>query len=188
MFLRPPSATDEYTLFLSSSDQADARMLRKRVKGLVDDVISPELRQNNASARLAVEMWERASAERPRPGETTNERFVRMAREASLTMVLILDELRDGTREELEAALDEPDAQLAVLSFSPGRDVDQAKLDELDALFDSLKDKVHYQRHKGPDSADAWTGIFRVLTAFMVSAVQLSERRQAEAMPELRPT
>jgi hypothetical protein len=126
MFLRQPSATDEYTLFLSSSDQADVRMLRKRVKDLVEDVISPELRHSRASARLAVEMWERAAPERNRPGETTNQRFVRMAREASLTMVLILDELRDGTREELEAALDEPEAQLAVLSFSPGRNLDEA--------------------------------------------------------------
>ncbi len=90
-------------------------MLRRRVKALVDDVISPQLRENKASARLAVDMWERTAAEQARPGEGTNERFVRMARDANLTLVLILDELRDGTREELEAAVDDPKAQVAVL-------------------------------------------------------------------------
>src|SRR5262245_27776022 len=131
MFLRPPPNTAEYTLFLSSSDQTETKALRRRIKSLIDDVYSPQLRDNDERARLAVRMWERAAAEQAPPGETTNERFVRMARESSLTLVLILDELRDGTREELEAAIDEPDTQLAVLSFRPRGEVDDVKLEEL---------------------------------------------------------
>src|SRR5256885_13369168 len=106
MKLREPLNVDQYTLFLSSSDQAATRKLRRRVKALVDDVVGPQLRRfPEAEVSLAVDMWEREAAQKAPKGGKVNDLFVELARASALTLVLILDELRPGTKEELEAAL-----------------------------------------------------------------------------------
>ena len=41
--LRPPLAMNVHPVFLSSSDEEETRRLRSRIKGLIDDVINPQL-------------------------------------------------------------------------------------------------------------------------------------------------
>lgn len=178
--LPEPHSLDQYTLFLSSSDQQALRRLRRRVKTLVDDVVSPELRRSDTQVGLVVDLWEREAPGRVPEGETPNSRFVQLALSSHLTLVLIVDELRDGTREELEAVLAAGGPELMVLSFAPTQATPPEKLEALDNYFATIKEQVIYRRCAGPDSADAWLGLFKAITAFTVAALRNSELRRSE--------
>jgi hypothetical protein len=187
MKLRTPPTVDQYTLFLSSSNQAETKRLRKRVKTLIDDVISPQLRRYpEAEVAIVVDMWEREAAQKAPTGGDPNDLFVQLARESAMTLVLIVDELRDGTKEELEAALDKHGVQLAVMAFAPAKATPDVKLQALDAYFDKIKDKVLYDRRRGADSDDAWYGLVRTLMAFAISALRTSDERRREMRSEVR--
>src|SRR5665213_512229 len=88
-----------YRIFLSSGD--DASTLRDRVERLVQNAINPSLLQSGANIRLEVDRWEVTAASRTR-GANTNQQFVDRAREAHVTMALLLETLGNGTREELQ--------------------------------------------------------------------------------------
>jgi hypothetical protein len=187
MKLRPPTNVDQYTLFLSSSDQPETKKLRKRVKTLIDDVISPELRRfPEAEVALVVDMWEREAPQKAPTGGNPNDRFVSLARESALTLVLILDELRNGTKEELEAALDETEVELAVLAFAPPKATPAEKLKALDDYFDKIKSEVLYDRRLSPNSDDAWFGLVKILVAFAIGALRTSELKRREMRTEVR--
>src|SRR4051812_42658952 len=118
MKLREPSTVLQHQLFVSSADEDLTRRLRQRVKRLVEDVINPQLlNYPEGRVTLALRLWEREAAQKAEPNENVNEIFVRYARESSLTIVLLIDEIRPGTMEELVAALGDDDVDLAVLIF-----------------------------------------------------------------------
>ncbi len=100
-------------VFVSSGD--DVARLRKLVERLVNEAIDPVLRENELPVRLEVDLWERSAAQRVRPGETANTRFVNRARKASLVLSMLHEEISEGTLDELEAVLHEEDIELSVV-------------------------------------------------------------------------
>jgi hypothetical protein len=102
--LPEPDTVQSYNLFLSSSDETDTRRLRDRVQRLVYEVINPRLSEyEQAGVRLDIQRWEQTAPQRVAEGGV-NQLFVAKVRRSALTMVLLLDEIRPGTREEFEAA------------------------------------------------------------------------------------
>jgi hypothetical protein len=185
--LPEPETVRSYNLFLSSSDEEETRRLRDRVRRLVEDVINPRLSDyEQAGVRLAVQRWEQTAAQRVERGQV-NQLFVTKARRSALTMVLLLDEIREGTREEFEAALAEPDPQVSVLVFDRPGGSDQAKLDQLAAYLRQYRDQVLYNDRCGePDSDDAWLALVNTLLAFTFSAMQQNGLRAQGSLSEVR--
>jgi hypothetical protein len=67
--------------------------------------------------RIFVDRWEREAASRPDEGEPVNAQFVRKALRSNITLCLLNDELRPGTREEIEAVLDTKQIDLGIVWF-----------------------------------------------------------------------
>jgi hypothetical protein len=100
--LPPGLSANVIRVFLSSGD--DLLDLRELTDALVRDAVNAVLMQAQVHVRLEIDRWERTAPHRLRPGQHANADFVARAREAHVVMCLLLDELGDGTREELEAA------------------------------------------------------------------------------------
>ena len=185
MKLAEPPTAAVYTLFLSSSNEDETRKLRQRVKRLVEDVINPRLNEfSEAGVRLALDMWERDAAQRVEPGQFVNDLFVAKARKAHLTLVLLLDEIRPGTREELEAALAAVGVQVAVLMFDRPGGSEQEKIDARNDYIRRHQHKILYNDRCGhPDSDDAWIALTQTLFHFTLSAIY---RRTRETLTEVR--
>lgn len=184
MRLAEPSPVDRYTLFLSSSNEPDARRLRERVKTLVDDVIGPQLflEYPESGVSLYVDMWERTAAQKV-AGANVNAQFVTRAQKANLTLVIILDELKNGTKEELEAAVAAPGVEVSLFSFAPSRNADPKQVERVKRTLRKYQDKVLYKRVGNPRSDDAWVQITRELVAFAFAAIRKSDGRWPDTVP-----
>jgi hypothetical protein len=181
MRLRAGVKTDRYTLFLSSSDEAAVRSLRDRVQTLLEDVIKPALQTGYPEARVALDLyrWEREAAVRAH-GDSVNQKFVEEVRRSHLALVILLDELRDGTREELDAALDAGDVEVSLLAFAPSRDLEQGRREALEGELEKYGSMVLYNQLGSPRSDDAWRGLVRILVAFAFAALRASQLGDAE--------
>src|SRR6266849_9769774 len=104
MKLGSPIQQRTYRIFLSSGD--DARALRDRVDRIVTDSINSQLLEAGEKVRLEVDRWERTAPQRAEPDRQTNDRFVQRALDSNVTITLLLEQLGEGTRAELEAVLD----------------------------------------------------------------------------------
>lgn len=187
MKLPEPDTVQSYNLFLSSSDEAETRRLRDRVQRLVYEVINPRLSEyEQAGVRLDIQRWEQTAPQRVAEGGV-NQLFVAKARRSALTMVLLLDEIRPGTREELEAAFAHSDSQVSVLIFDrPGGD-DVAKAAERDTYLTPYRDQILYKDRCGdPDGDDAWIALVNTLLTFTFSAIQQNDARAKGSLTEVR--
>ena len=187
MKLPEPSLVRSYNLFLSSSDEAETQRLRQRVQRLVYEVINPRLSEyEQAGVQLAIQRWEQAPAQRVEPGQV-NELFIAKARQSALTMVLLLDEIRPGTREEFEAALAEPDRQVSVLIFERPGGADAEKASQLAAYLAQYREQILYNNRCGePDSDEAWLALMNTLLGFTFSAMQQNDERARQDLTEVR--
>jgi hypothetical protein len=156
--------TREYSVFLSSGE--DAHELRELVHALVDDVVNQELKLAQSKVRLSVTAWDRVAAGRALEGETVNDRFVRLARQSSLTLCLLIASLGQGTREEIEAVLDTDDVELSILWFVQRSDPWPEC--EVSEFLQTVKDVLQFEWAGPPDRLLAAVPIVRVLlhTAF----------------------
>jgi hypothetical protein len=181
MRIRPAEQVGAYQVFISSAD--DANRLRRRVKGLVDEVFNPQLQQHKRSMRLDAVMWERAAARRADP-EGVNAEFVRLARNSHLAMVLIVDKWGKGTREELEAALSEADVEVSVLRFTrQGRE--EAEQDEIGQYLSRNRAHIRYFFDgTSPNADEAWFELTKTLLALVLT--KLDEHPSGEPYYERR--
>jgi hypothetical protein len=140
-----------------------------------------------AGVTLVVDMWERQAAQRVSGKSKVNDLFVQKARESHLTVVLLLDEIRSGTQEEFEGAVDEEDVQLAVLIFGRSGGADAEKLASLRGYFAPYRDEILFNEIEGPDSDASWFGLFRTVTAFTLSALREAEQKKRVTQTEIRP-
>lgn len=191
MDLSVPPASNTYTLFLSSADDEWTEKLRVRVKRLIEDVINPRLGgYRESGVRLALDMWEREAAQRTAPGERVNDLFVERAKASQLTMVLLLDEIRPGTRQELDAALAQLGVQVALLIFDrPEGPLDAQRFQELKDYIEALRarDDIFYDGRCGePDSDDAWLSLTRTLIDFTFAAMRNHDPRNVAMNAEVR--
>jgi hypothetical protein len=144
-------------IFLSSGD--DAATLRDLADALVRDAVNPELRASGSSLRVEIDRWERTAAERTF-GDRVNEQFVKRALQSHRTLALLIDEVRPGTREEIEAVLASPDVDLSVLWF-----VERTSWPSSDAgaMLDEIKEHLFIDRAGPPDGHGAVVALVRLL-------------------------
>jgi hypothetical protein len=176
---RPPRTTHMTTIFLSSG--SDAIHLRNRVDLLVR-TISTQFQAARSPYRFEIDRWEDHAAQRA-PTDNLNDIFVQCAKDSHLTLVLLLNEIRPGTREEIEGVLSEENAQLAVLRFKKN-DNDELADKELQKFLLDNRSKLLYKEVLGPDSDEALAAIIAVLarvvaevTGGQVPEEPLSEER-----------
>lgn len=105
--------TNIVLVFVSSGD--DLAALRDLVWRLGMESINPVLREMKRSVRLDVDRWEHTPPHRVPEGQTLNSEFVTRARAAQLVVCLLHEKIGEGTREEIEAALDDDDVELSVV-------------------------------------------------------------------------
>ena len=163
-------------IFLSSGD--DAHDLRDLVNDLVDDAVNPQLRRANMPYQLAVERWELEAAERNAPGEDGNARFVALAKASTVTLCLLIERLGAGTKEEIEAVLDDTeDVDLAVLWFVP---ITGWPMSDVGTFLDSRKAEIHIDRAGPPDGPGAVVAIVKLLFKHVLKLMQPppEERRE----------
>lgn len=159
-----------YRIFVSSGD--DASELRERVRRLVANVFNPSLIEHRAPVRLETDMWERTSAQRSGE-EGTNALFVGRARHAHAVLSLLIDELRSGTRAEIEACLRDDEIQVCILWF-----IEQGATEpenEVADFLNSIRDQIYYDKTGLPHSQESWEGILRVLLMFVIRGMQQPE-------------
>lgn len=167
---RPPKDTKTFTLFLSSGD--DAAELRDRVDEVVQ-IVNKQFAEEGSPLRFEVDRWESTPAQKAPDGAHVNEIFVQKVRNSHLTLVLLFNEIRSGTLEEIEAALEAKVVQLAVLWFDSleSKAVSSNALDVKNFL-DSHRQQLLYARVTQPtDSREAWLEIIRVVSRLVASGV-----------------
>jgi hypothetical protein len=102
-------------------------------------------------------------------------------------MVLRLDEIRHGTREEFEAALAQPERQASVLIFDRRGGADEQKAAELAAYLAQYRDQILLNDRCGdPDGDDAWLALVNMLLGFTFSATQQNDERTRGDLTEVR--
>jgi hypothetical protein len=174
-------------LFLSSSDDPPLRRLRSRVKTLVEDVINPQLiaEYPESGVTIALEVWERVAPQQA-GGRSVNEIFVEKVRASQLTLVLLHDELKQGTREELDAAI-AAEAEVSLLCFQPSKGLAVRRHRQLKRDIRQYQKLLLYGTLGSPQSDDAWVGLTRVLVAFTLASVRANMQPLGhEPMVELR--
>ena len=180
---RPPKDTKTFTLFLSSG--GDAAELRDRVEEVVQ-IVSKQFTEDGSRLRFEVDRWESTAAQKAPEGARVNEIFVQRVRNSHLTLVLLFNEIRPGTLEEIEAALKAKVVQLAVLWFDS---LEQKELSP-DALavktyLDSHRQQILYTRVTQPaNSREAWLEIIRVVSRLIAGAVATQGKTAVEEFVE----
>jgi hypothetical protein len=172
--LRPHIAgVRSYPIFISSAQ--DAEVLRDRVERVVNDCINKQLSMRAWHVQFPIWRWEDVEARAADRGETVNDTFVQMARESSVVIVLLLDDLKPGTREELMAVRDDPDVDLKVLWFRRGRRL-HLRQSSVEKFLNRHQDVILHTRIDGLDSEEAWVVVTRNLIATLLKALQSDDR------------
>lgn len=186
--LRPPLAMNVHPVFMSSSDEEETQRLRARIKGLIDDVINPLLlKYREAGVLLSLETWERSAPQRVVEGEHVNAIFVDQVRQSALTIGLLLDEVRRGTEEELVAALDDPEIQVAIHVFDRLGDPPDRPARNVEDFLQEHAEKIFYDDRSGPADGDqAWFALVRTLLQFTLAAIRDNDPRTQRPEVEVR--
>ncbi len=163
---KQPLAVSLYRVFLSSGN--DALQVRERLDRLITNVVVPQLSHADAPFRIEVVRWEAAAAQRV-PSEHTNDLFVEQACRCHLVIVLLLQEIRPGTREEIQAVLDEKGIDVAVLQFGDSPSDTQGWAD-LNDFLEANRERLFYKRVESLASEDAEHELLRVLIRLVIRA------------------
>lgn len=169
-----PDRPHSFRLFLSSSDEVAP--LRERVDMLVHRSFNPALR-SFSRAEIQVVRWEDLLANRQQ-GESSNDVFIRAAKESHHTLVLLMTHLGQGTREEVTAVATETDRPLSILRFDPpsgyASGYDPHAIDEfVEPLVE--RHALIYARCGQADSERGWQGLVKLLSGVTLAARQRSD-------------
>lgn len=173
-----PRSVETVKVFLSSAN--DAARLRDRVQSLILMVFNAQLQILRIPFRLEVVRWEEFAAQRSRTGHT-NDMFVDQLTDSDLIIVLLFDELRPGTKEELEAALVTEAVDIAVLKF--GRRRGDADGEDVQQFLKRHRDHFLYKQITDCDSDEAWEELVRILAKVVLE--RLWKLRLPEGGPYL---
>jgi len=174
--LRPhTTGGSTFPVFLSSADEA--MQFRNRVQGLVQKSLNSQLSFRAWLQTFPVWRWEEMAATTVPAGGSANDLFVQKARESSVTIVLLRDKLRPGTKEELMAVKDDPEVELKVLwfprrrlRFAPGTEVQRF-------LFGPDAKNIFHEKLARPNSEDAWQTLAANLIDVLLMALRSDGRR-----------
>jgi len=95
------------------------------------------------------------------PGASPNDKFVARARRANLVVSLLIDELREGTRGELEAVLNEDEIELSVVWCEDREGEPYTEVSRWLALQDK---RIIYDRAGRPDQTGPKIALARLAT------------------------
>jgi hypothetical protein len=163
-----------YPIFLSSGQ--DAEVLRDRVDRVIHKCLNAQLSARGWPVHFPVWRWEDVEARAADRGETVNDTFVQMARESSVVIVLLHDELRPGTRDELLSVKDDPDVDLKVLWFHKSRRLPFRRSSSVAEFLETHKDSVLHTRISEQDGEDAWIALVRNLVSTLLKALRSDQR------------
>jgi hypothetical protein len=166
MQLGAPTSQATYRIFLSSGE--DAAGLRDRIDELVIKAINSQLLEADIDLRIEVDRWERTAAKANEPGESTNAQFVRRALKSDLTLALLIRKIGDGTREEIEAAL-EADKEVSALWFVAQSSKPSS---EVAKFLAPNRERLTWDKTGNPKSEESWHGIVRVLFRLVLEGLK----------------
>ncbi len=166
-------------MFVSSGN--DARDLRDRVEK-VFRAASEILGIRNSPIRIEVNRWEHHAPERVGHGRL-NDQFVQEAETATMTVALLIQDLRPGTLQELRAVLTKTDRAVAVLWFrNPG----EVPSDALQRFLARWQHKLLYKEVGAPDDESSWLGLVRVVVDFLLRIIHDEIHASQEVFYETR--
>ncbi len=173
--LRPhTTGGSTFPVFLSSANEA--MRLRDRVQDLVVKSLNGQLSLRGWSQQFPVWRWEEMASTTAPAGTRTNELFVEKARASSVTIVLLRDKLRPGTKEELLAVKDDPDVELKVLWFPRHRPrLTPSEVERF--LFSEEAKGIYHHKLADANSEDAWQSLLGNLIDVLLLALSSPERR-----------
>jgi hypothetical protein len=163
-----------FPVFISSANEA--LPFRDRVQNLVEKSLNSQLSRNRRPEHFAVWRWEERASTTAPSGGNANDLFVQMARESSVTIVLLRDKLRPGTREELMAVKDDEEVELKVLWF-PRHRPRFWPASEVEGFLTSEASNVFYNRIVHPDSELAWQALAANVIDVLLMALRSTGRR-----------
>lgn len=169
---RPGELVVRFIFFISSG--SDVARQRDLFEGMVREA-STQFRLREDAERpfvLEVDRWEQDA---PRKTTDMNEEFVRRAKRSHATVVLLATEVRRGTREEIEAVLDEDAVQLSVIWMETP--TSQRKGRSLKKFLRDHSDSMAYHRTGAPESDEAVLAMVRVVAAALADITR-GERRE----------
>ncbi len=175
--IRPPDHAHRYTLFLSSSDEVAE--LRDRVESLVARAFNPLL-EEHSDAHIRLRRWEQEMPQKAASRARVNEIFVEWVRKSHLTLVLLRSHLGSGTKEELEAALEEALVQLSVIRFAADPRAPRPNPDAIAEFLKPHRDALLFAESGLPDSDEAWQALVKTLFGFALAVVDESRRTRDE--------
>jgi hypothetical protein len=105
------------------------------------------------------------------------------AKQCTMTVGLLIQDLRPGTLEELTAVLKETERAVAVLWFRhPGEQPSK----RLKRFLDQWQNKILYRDVGPPDQDASWLGVVRVLVDFLLKIIHEELEASREIFYERR--
>jgi hypothetical protein len=165
-----------FPIFISSS--ADASQLRDRVDRVVHRALNAPLSHSAWRVSFPIWRWEDVEARAAKSGKSVNDTFVQMARESSVVIVLLHDQLRPGTKEELLAVKDDADVDLKVLWF-PIRPswLRLGRPTPVQRFLGLHQNDIGYNCFDDFDSEEAWIHLIQNLVSTLLKALRSEGRK-----------
>jgi hypothetical protein len=174
-----------YDIFLASSGEVADQ--RDDVEELVMRAFSPAL-GHYSEADLHIVRWEQALPDRL-PDESIDEFFVRVVRKCKHTVVLLMTHLGQGTRAEVQAAI-EKNLPVSIIRFDPPdgheSEYDPAEIDEFLKEFQEQGKPVVYKPCGPPGSPTAAEALSHVFASIMLGAYRSFLAESKDALVESR--
>lgn len=172
-FLKGGDAAKEFVFFISSGDDVAAQ------RDLFDAMVRTtdnQFRQRRDQSRpftLVVDRWENDAGRRT---TTMNEEFVRRACKAHAIVVLLANEIRPGTKEEIEGVLGETDVQVSVIWMDNPEN--SRKSAALKKYLREHGPQVAYKKAGPPGGDKAICAMVEVITAALADLTHTGRREE----------
>jgi hypothetical protein len=158
---RTRSSNFRCDIFLSSGSDVFAERDRfEQTAATLNDQLYWTFWNSYPLIHLNVVRWEQTAPQKT--GGDPNARFREQAERCHITVVLLRDDIRPGTKDELEAALSSEDVQLAVIWMEPEHPRAR-KTVELNRYLSTKKDEILWEKTGPPGSDRAWQSMFKII-------------------------
>lgn len=167
-------------VFVSSGD--DALTNRDYIDRLVANAVNAALMSLDVPVRFEVDRWERSAPHKILAGATPNEEFVARAKAANLVVSVLIDELGQGTRDELEAVLPDEEVELSIVWCEQR---DNRPSTQVSRWLKRQREDILYDRAGRPETDGPRIALTRLFMEAMLEAVR--DHAPADLWTEVRP-
>lgn len=177
-----PRTLRTYEIFISSgSDLAEQRNLLRQLV----DAFNKQARDARVDYQIAVRAWEDAVSRRT--FDDGNREFRFDAEIANLVIVLLHRDLRPGTEEELDAALQSPDVQVAIILMDPPPATTRVKAEKhLREKMAEIRDKVRWYLTDEPGHISVTIAMVSILARLFIDLSSPEQESSASEYTEVR--